>query len=120
MIWSKESSMNGKLTRWLAMAAMLLAGLMSERLALAQVKSGNSNKVFVGYVYRRPQKVNFGLYTHLCHAFVVADRDGKIRPSQSCPSRDLVAAAGVGMMSSRQSSASRRPKIDISLPSWQS
>src|SRR5262249_29736013 len=30
---------------------------------------------------------------HLCHAFVVADADGKIRPSQPCPNRQLVADA---------------------------
>jgi chitinase len=49
--------------------------------------------VFVGYVYRQPAKINFGLYTHLCHAFVVADEDGTIRPSRSCPSKQLVADA---------------------------
>ena len=50
-------------------------------------------KVFVGYVYRRPEKINFGLYTHLCHAFVVADEAGVIRPNRSCPSKELVADA---------------------------
>ena len=54
---------------------------------------GDAGKVFVGYVYRQPQKMNFGLYTHLCHAFVVADEDGTIRPNRSCPSRELVADA---------------------------
>lgn len=57
-----------------------------------QSESGNS-KVFVGYVYRRPEKINFKLYTHLCHAFVVADENGVIRPNRSCPSRELVAEA---------------------------
>ena len=50
-------------------------------------------KVLVGYVFRRPEQINFGLYTHLCHAFVTADEDGKIRPSRSCPSHELVADA---------------------------
>jgi chitinase len=50
-------------------------------------------KVFVGYVYQQPKKINFHLYTHLCHAFVVADADGKVRPSKTCPSRALVADA---------------------------
>ena len=49
--------------------------------------------MFVGYVYRQPKKINFNLYTHLCHAFLVADEDGMIRPSQGCPSRQLVADA---------------------------
>jgi chitinase len=51
------------------------------------------DKVFVGYVYRLPKKINFSLYTHLCHAFVVADEDGKIRANKSCPSRQLVGDA---------------------------
>src|SRR5262249_5037556 len=38
-------------------------------------------------------KINFGLYTHLCHAFIVADGDGKIRTNKSCPSAQLVADA---------------------------
>jgi chitinase len=49
--------------------------------------------VFIGYVFRQPQKINFGLYTHLCHAFVTADEDGKIRPSKTCPNEQLVADA---------------------------
>ena len=49
--------------------------------------------VFIGYVFRQPQKINFGMYTHLCHAFVVADEEGKIRPSKICPSAQLVADA---------------------------
>ncbi len=54
---------------------------------------GSPPKVFVGYVYQQPQKINFSLYTHLCHAFLDADEDGKIRPSKSCPNRQLVADA---------------------------
>ena len=49
-----------------------------------------SERVFIGYVYQQPKKINFGLYTHLCHAFVVADGDGKIRPSKTCPIQQLV------------------------------
>ena len=59
--------------------------------ALAQDKS--PERVFVGYVYRQPKKIDFELYTHLCHAFVVADENGKIRPSKSCPNRQLVVDA---------------------------
>jgi chitinase len=73
-----------------------LAGLLG--LSAADAPHGGTqareqDKVFVGYVYRQPQKINFALYTHLCHAFVVADEDGKIRPSKACPSRPLVADA---------------------------
>ena len=72
------------------LAAVLLIGYSADRVALAKSKDENTDKVFVGYVYRRPEKINFGLYTHLCHAFVVADEDGMIRPNRSCPSRELV------------------------------
>lgn len=53
----------------------------------------DAEKVFIGYVFRQPSKINFRLYTHLCHAFVVADGDGRIRPDKNCPSRQLVADA---------------------------
>jgi hypothetical protein len=58
-----------------------------------QTKKNELEKVFAGYVFRQPKKINFHLYTHLCHAFVVSDADGKIRPSNACPSRQLVADA---------------------------
>jgi chitinase len=48
------------------------------------------DKIFVGYVYRQPKKIDFKLYTHLCHAFVVADEEGRIKPSKSCPNKQLV------------------------------
>lgn len=60
---------------------------------IADEKASSDQKVCVGYVYRRPEKLNFSLYTHLCHAFVVADEDGKIRPNRSCPNRELVTDA---------------------------
>jgi chitinase len=58
-----------------------------------QIEERRRDNVFVGYVYRVPKKINFQLYTHLCHAFVVADEDGSIRPSRSCPSHQLVTDA---------------------------
>lgn len=70
-------------------AICLLAGAIS---AVAE-ETARTDKVFVGYVYRRPEQINFKLYTHLCHAFVVADEDGVIRSNRSCPSRELVADA---------------------------
>jgi chitinase len=74
--------------------ALLMAALAYDP-APAQTKTREKepDRVFVGYVYRRPQKVNFRLYTHLCHAFLVADEEGKLRPSTTCPSRQLVADA---------------------------
>ncbi len=38
-----------------------------------------ADKVFVGYLYQKPRKINFSLYTHLCHAFLAADEMGHIQ-----------------------------------------
>jgi chitinase len=51
------------------------------------------DKVFVGYLFGQPRNINFRLYTHLCHAFLVADGEGKIRESRNVPSRDLTGEA---------------------------
>lgn len=32
----------------------------------------------LGYVHGSPDKINFEVYTHLCHAFVVAEKDGSL------------------------------------------
>lgn len=49
-----------------------------------------SSKVFVGYAYQTPQANRFDLYTHVCHAFVVADEEGRLKRNASVPSRSLV------------------------------
>ena len=74
-------------------SASLLVAFSTLDFALSETKADEPDKVFVGYVYQQPQKINFQLYTHLCHAFVVADEDGKIRPSKTCPNRQLVTDA---------------------------
>ncbi|HKD36239.1 MAG TPA: glycoside hydrolase family 18 protein [Pirellulales bacterium] len=71
----------------------LLLVVVAPNAALPAEQPDVPPKVFVGYVYQQPQKINFSLYTHLCHAFLDADEDGKIRPSKSCPSRQLVVDA---------------------------
>jgi len=76
----------------MTLAVVLLAGFGS-RPPRAETKDSDTGKVLVGYVYRRPEKINFRLYTHLCHAFVVADEDGQLRQNRTCPSRELVADA---------------------------
>lgn len=80
---------------WLVCSMILLTSISADSIALPDTpnKEGKPEKVFVGYVFRQPKKINFHLYTHLCHAFVVADADGKIRPSKACPNRSLVADA---------------------------
>jgi hypothetical protein len=55
----------------------------------AGTEDDDTGKVFVGYVFRRPEKINFDLYTHLCHAFLVADEEGNVLPKRSVPSREL-------------------------------
>jgi chitinase len=88
-VWALLTQTGG---RWILAAAMLIGAQATDR-SLADSNDGAPAKVFVGYVYQQPQKINYSLYTHLCHAFVVADEDGKIRPGRSCPSQQLVADA---------------------------
>jgi chitinase len=57
--------------------------LLCSLTAFAQEKK--IEKVFVGYVYRPPSKINFKLYTHLCHAFVTADEKGVVRTNRNVP-----------------------------------
>ena len=57
--------------------------------------------MFVGYLYGRPDGLDFELYTHLFHAFVTADEQGRIRPSRGVPDSDLARRAheaGVAMV----------------------
>ena len=58
-----------------------------------ETTSKNTAKVFVGYLYGRPRHINFRLYTHLCHAFLVADEEGNVRKDRNVPSRELTAKA---------------------------
>ncbi len=79
------------------LAAILVAGLQSlgVGLVIAQATPDDKDpaKVFVGYLYGPPRDINFRLYTHVCHAFVTADDDGRIRRQGNVPSRELTAAA---------------------------
>jgi chitinase len=56
-------------------------------------KSTDHARVFVGYLFRQPSKIDFRLYTHICHAFVVADEAGNILPRSGVPSRSLAIEA---------------------------
>jgi chitinase len=68
-------------------------GSSAARAAAPENRLNGPAKVFVGYVYQQPRKMEFSLYTHLCHAFITPREDGDVRSSQSCPSRQLVADA---------------------------
>ncbi len=76
--------------RLLLIAPLPLLFLFSTCLFAAGLRENGRDKVFVGYVYGQPRDINFRLYTHLCHAFLVADGDGKLRRARSVPSHDLV------------------------------
>ena len=82
--------MKQAIPQWVA--AALLAGLC------AAAQSGGAEderprKVFVGYLYGKPREINFKLYTHLCHAFLVADADGRVKPAHGVPDAGLTADA---------------------------
>ena len=50
-------------------------------------------KVFVGYLFAQPREIHFRLYTHICHAFLVADGEGRIERKAHVPSAELAAEA---------------------------
>jgi chitinase len=69
---------------------MIFVALFLAILAAVQAGEAKPNdRVFVGYLFHRPSKVNFRLYTHLCHAFLVADENGHVKTSREVPSRAL-------------------------------
>jgi chitinase len=62
-------------------------------LLLGRGEAAEHDKVLLGYLYGKPEKINYGLYTHLCHAFIVAEKDGTLIPQKSVPSRQLTTDA---------------------------
>ncbi|WP_406695887.1 glycoside hydrolase family 18 protein [Singulisphaera sp. Ch08] len=78
------------LTRRSLLWAAVLAGFSSPAATLAAPDQNPTDKVFVGYLFGQPRNINFGLYTHLCHAFVTADAEGNLNRSRSVPNRDLI------------------------------
>jgi chitinase len=75
--------------RGLAIAAFFLAAVSSSAVA----EDRDTGKVFVGYLFGQPRDINFRLYTHICHAFLVADGEGKVHPGRHVPSAELTADA---------------------------
>jgi len=74
---------------WLGVAP--IGPLLAPRASADEEKE--TAKVFVGYLYGPPRDVNFSLYTHLNHAFVTANADGKLNPGRGVPDRDLATRA---------------------------
>ena len=81
------------MSRWAKIPAILLAGLIATGRPSAAAGPGGTDKVFVGYLYGQPRDINFGLYTHLCHAFLTADGDGVVEKARNVPSRELTGEA---------------------------
>jgi chitinase len=78
---------------WPLRCAVVLALLGPSRLAPAAQVESKKDKVFVGYLYGQPRDINFKLYTHLCHAFLVADGEGRVQTGRNVPSRELTGNA---------------------------
>jgi chitinase len=79
--------------RWSYAIAAVVAGLTTWAMVFAAPSSKDTAKVIVGYLYGHPRHINFRLYTHLCHAFLVADADGNVRKDRNVPSRDVTTKA---------------------------
>ncbi len=75
-----------------AWSAVLTASAVFVSQATAKDEAAK-DKVFVGYLFGSSRDLNFSLYTHLCHAFVTAEADGKLNTGRSVPDRDLTARA---------------------------
>jgi chitinase len=73
-------------------AAILLGSLIHVIPAVAG-EGKPAEKVFVGYLFGRPRKINYSLYTHLCHAFLVADEEGNVQRRRDVPSKSVTEEA---------------------------
>jgi chitinase len=85
--------MNPRRARRSIFLAAVTAVLTVSAHAFVEPPPKDKGKVFVGYLFGNPRHINFKLYTHLCHAFLVADKEGNVRTSRSVPSRDLTTKA---------------------------
>ncbi len=85
--------MSHLLARWSLFALAILAGLTASGTAWAAPPDKPRDKVFVGYLFGQPRDIHFPLYTHICHAFLVADGEGKVQAGRNVPSRDLTSKA---------------------------
>ena len=82
--------MNLPMVRRTLIYTVILTGMFSG-LSPARSNPGDNayEKVFVGYVFGQTRNIDFHLYTHLCHAFLTADEQGRVDKSGSVPSRQL-------------------------------
>jgi chitinase len=85
--------MRRSISRWSLSVAAIAASLAACHPAFAAPGDKATDKVFVGYLFGEPRNINFRLYTHICHAFLVADGDGNVQTARTVPSRELTADA---------------------------
>ncbi len=85
--------MHWTMSRRATFPAILVVALFATAASPASPDEKAAGKVFVGYVFGRPREINFRLYTHLCHAFLVADGEGVIRKTGDVPSPGLTGEA---------------------------
>ena len=83
--------------RWSLGSAAVVIGLVALGRATPPAQAAPDDKepakVFVGYLFGPPRNINFKLYTHIYHAFITADGDGRIQKRGNVPSRELTAEA---------------------------
>lgn len=82
--------LNSRMPRTLRFFGWLIALACCLPLCAAETKP---DKVFLGYLFREPSKIDFKLYTHLCHAFLTSDEGGVLRTTKNIPSREITARA---------------------------
>jgi chitinase len=81
------------MVRWWTVSVALIAGLSAECRSLAAPPENDTQKVFVGYLFGQPRHINFRLYSHICHAFLVADENGNVQQRRNVPNPDLTTEA---------------------------
>ncbi len=82
----RESGSRRKLRAATGVLGFLLATVGASR-------AGEKDRVFVGYLFGPSPKLNYKLYTHLCHAFLTADEDGNLRTGRNVPSKTVTGDA---------------------------
>jgi chitinase len=81
---------NPLITRWAQVVAVVGIAVIAVIWYFRPTLRGkDTDKVFAGYLYGPAQDIDFHLYTHICHAFLVPDRDGRVRGDRDLPSRQL-------------------------------
>ncbi len=93
---------NVRRVTWIALSLVLFicsSGLSNDSVAkVTSVQTDStpdtaSRRLFLGYLSGHPDNINYALFTHICHAFVVADEEGQIVARTAVPSRKLTTEA---------------------------